>query len=125
MSKERKQWRVVKVEPSSAPGRFLVEIESDGPVPRLNDQLVIRETREQLKNAVRDEQFLAEEFIFDRIGNERRIAGALRMAIQAHGPISPEWIGSAARRVEIVLRDAYKHRKADLSTQEMSDGEKE
>jgi hypothetical protein len=30
---------------------------------------------------------------------ERAIVGALRDQIKAHGPITPEWIGSAAKRV--------------------------
>jgi hypothetical protein len=30
---------------------------------------------------------------------ERAIVGALRDQIQAHGPITPQWIGSAAKRV--------------------------
>ena len=53
----------------------------------------------------------AERFIADRSENERRIAGALRTAIGAHGPITAEWIGSAAKRVESTLRRAYFDRK--------------
>lgn len=30
---------------------------------------------------------------------ERAIIGALRAAIRDHGPITPEWIGSAAKRI--------------------------
>jgi hypothetical protein len=30
---------------------------------------------------------------------ERAIVGALRDQIRAHGPITPEWIGSAAKRI--------------------------
>lgn len=30
---------------------------------------------------------------------ERAVAGSLRDAINAHGPITPEWIGSAVKRV--------------------------
>jgi hypothetical protein len=30
---------------------------------------------------------------------ERAVAGGLRSAIHAHGPITPEWIGSAVKRV--------------------------
>lgn len=52
-----------------------------------------------------------EQFIFDRPNNERRIAGALCSAIDAHGPIGKEWIGSAAKRVESTLRGAYKSQK--------------
>lgn len=35
----------------------------------------------------------------DRARIERLVAGALRSCIEAHGPITPEWIGSAAKRV--------------------------
>ncbi len=37
---------------------------------------------------------------------ERIIAGALRAAIKDHGPITLEWIGSAAKRVAGQLRGA-------------------
>jgi hypothetical protein len=57
----------------------------------------------------------AERFIADRQDNERRIAGALRSAIEAHGPITPEWIGSAAKRVESTLRRAHFDRKRDTA----------
>ena len=30
---------------------------------------------------------------------ERTIIGALRAAIRDHGPVTPEWIGSAAKRI--------------------------
>lgn len=36
---------------------------------------------------------------YDRAALERKIAGALRNTIHAHGPITPEHIGSAAKRV--------------------------
>ena len=57
----------------------------------------------------------AERFIADRPDNERRIAGALRSAIGAHGPITSEWIGSAAKRVESTLRRGYFDRKRDTA----------
>jgi len=35
----------------------------------------------------------------DRAKLERRIAGALRSTVDAHGPITKQWVGSAAKRV--------------------------
>lgn len=37
---------------------------------------------------------------------ERVIAGALRDAINTHGPITPAWIGSAVKRIVGNLRNA-------------------
>jgi hypothetical protein len=37
---------------------------------------------------------------------ERAIAGALRDAIHAHGPITPAWIGSAVKRIVGNIRNA-------------------
>jgi hypothetical protein len=37
---------------------------------------------------------------------ERAIAGALRATIRDHGPITPEWIGSAVKRILGNLRNA-------------------
>lgn len=41
----------------------------------------------------------------DRRHLERAIAGALRSAIHDHGPITPEWIGSAVKRIVGQLRN--------------------
>ncbi len=37
---------------------------------------------------------------------ERAVVGALRSAIKAHGPISLEWVGSAAKRVIGQIKNA-------------------
>ena len=37
---------------------------------------------------------------------ERAIAGALRDTIKTHGPITPQWIGSAVKRIVGNLRNA-------------------
>lgn len=37
---------------------------------------------------------------------ERAIAGALRSQIKDHGPITPEWIGSAVKRIMGQLKNA-------------------
>jgi hypothetical protein len=39
-------------------------------------------------------------------GFERAIAGALRDTIRTHGPITPEWVGSATKRILGNLRNA-------------------
>lgn len=62
----------------------------------------------------------AEAFIFDRPANEKRIVGALKMCIDAHGPITSESLSSAARRVESVLRSAYKQKLRDLPEPDLS-----
>lgn len=45
---------------------------------------------------------------------ERAIAGALRAAIHAHGPITPDKIGSAVKRVVGNLRNARAPTAADM-----------
>lgn len=40
-------------------------------------------------------------------GLERAIAGALRATIRDHGPITPEHIGSAVKRIVGNLRNAH------------------
>jgi hypothetical protein len=42
-------------------------------------------------------------WLWDEKRIERAIVGALRNAIDAHGPITPEWTGSAAKRVRCQL----------------------
>ncbi len=44
----------------------------------------------RLKKQVRPREF---------IWNEADISGALRNCIMAHGPITPQWIGSASKRI--------------------------
>jgi hypothetical protein len=39
---------------------------------------------------------------------EREIAGALKNTIDAHGPITEDWIPSAAKRIKHALREAMK-----------------
>lgn len=58
---------------------------------------MIREDLRQLDQAVDDQV---------RATNERAIAGALRAAIKDHGPITPERIGSATKRVLGNLKNA-------------------
>ena len=42
---------------------------------------------------------------------ERAIAGALRLTIDAHGPITREWIGSASKRVIGAIKEHNKERR--------------
>lgn len=39
---------------------------------------------------------------------EREIAGALKNTINAHGPITEEWVASAAKRIKHALRESMK-----------------
>lgn len=41
----------------------------------------------------------------DRAKLEKQIAGALRSTIDAHGPITREWIGSATKRIISLLKE--------------------
>lgn len=41
---------------------------------------------------------------------ERQVAGALRSTIDAHGPITPQWIGSAAKRVTAQIEAEVKRK---------------
>jgi len=41
----------------------------------------------------------------DRKKFEKRIADALRQTIEAHGPITKEWIGSASKRVVAAVKE--------------------
>lgn len=42
---------------------------------------------------------------------ERAVANALRLTIDAHGPISREWIGSASKRVIGAIKEHNKERR--------------
>jgi hypothetical protein len=41
---------------------------------------------------------------FDRRAVERAVSDALKMTIDAHGPITREWVGSAAKRIVALLK---------------------
>lgn len=55
----------------------------------------------------------------DRAKLERQIAGVLRSTIDAHGPITREWVGSAAKRVisqlKAIEREERGPESADMS----------
>lgn len=50
----------------------------------------------------------------ENLGKE--IAGALRQTINAHGPITRDLIGSAAKRITAAIREAAKRERDHLLT---------
>ena len=47
---------------------------------------------------------------------EKEIAGALKRTIDAHGPISKDYIGSATKRIAAAIREAAKRERDRLMT---------
>lgn len=56
---------------------------------------------------------------------EREIAGALRDAINHHGPIDKEQIGSASKRIASTIREALKRERDLIHRSQPKDAKKE
>jgi hypothetical protein len=71
-------------------------VESGDYDPEIIEHMIASQTRryekkiEHLKKQLRPQRFLM---------SERRIIGGLKNCIRDHGPITKDWIGSAAKRV--------------------------
>jgi hypothetical protein len=58
----------------------------------------------------------------DRAKLERRIAGALRSTIDAHGPITKMWIGSATKRVVSEIKVLEREERPEAGSMSQGDG---
>jgi hypothetical protein len=58
----------------------------------------------------------------DRAKFERRVAGALRSTIDAHGPITKQWIGSATKRIVSEIKALEREERSEAGGMGLSDG---